>query len=54
MRSLSVDRIAGVVGGLDCGRRVGWAGLEIDRGLAFVVGFLWNFRKLESRLQIGF
>ena len=38
MRVSSVDGIAGVVGGSDRGRRVGWAGFGIDRGMAFVVG----------------
>ena len=34
-----MDGIASVVGGLDRGRRVGWSGFRIDRGLAFVAGF---------------
>ena len=39
MRASSVDGIASVVGGLDRGRRVGWSGFRINRGLAFVAGF---------------
>ena len=38
VRASLVDGIASGVRGLDCGRRVGWAGFGIDRGMAFVVG----------------
>ena len=48
MRVSSVDGIAGVVGGSDRGRRVGWDGFGIDRGLAFVAGFSVEFSEVRA------
>ena len=52
MRASLVDGIASVVGGSDRGRRVGWSGFSIDRGLAPVMLDISGYTRILPSLNL--